>query len=256
MARDRDSRPPHGLDPVGRTIGGSTCFLADLPTHPGEASAGETPDGQVALVASAVDRRRATPSPRLPELEKRAFRPAVTGVLLLDAALRPIYLNSEATQILAYPETTPEIRSLESFLRKRVRSVLLERGSPRRFSFLPECVSGRRRYLCRTFSLGSPSSASLPGAAIAVLLERKQQRSFDGSQIAAIVAQFRLTPREQETLELLVQGFTSKEIAYRMRISPNTVKAFVRLIMVKMGATTRAGLVGRILESKLLELCA
>jgi DNA-binding CsgD family transcriptional regulator len=41
---------------------------------------------------------------------------------------------------------------------------------------------------------------------------------------------------------------TSKEIATRLEISPNTVKAFVRLVMVKMGVTTRSGIVGKLLS--------
>ena len=45
---------------------------------------------------------------------------------------------------------------------------------------------------------------------------------------------------------MLLQGLTSKEIAVRMGISPNTVKAFLRLVMVKMGVSTRSGIVGRI----------
>ena len=46
-----------------------------------------------------------------------------------------------------------------------------------------------------------------------------------------------------------MHGFTSKEIAARMKISPNTVKAFLRLIMLKLRVSTRSGIVGRILES-------
>ena len=42
-------------------------------------------------------------------------------------------------------------------------------------------------------------------------------------------------------------GLSSKEIASRMSISPNTVKAFLRVIMVKMGVTSRSGVVGKIL---------
>jgi DNA-binding CsgD family transcriptional regulator len=57
--------------------------------------------------------------------------------------------------------------------------------------------------------------------------------------------QFDLTARERETVEYLLQGLTSKEIAVRMQISPNTVKAFLRLVMVKMGVSTRSGIVGK-----------
>jgi DNA-binding CsgD family transcriptional regulator len=54
-----------------------------------------------------------------------------------------------------------------------------------------------------------------------------------------------LTQREQETVKLLLQGLTSKEIAVRMEISANTVKAFVRLVMIKMGVSTRSGIAGK-----------
>jgi len=50
--------------------------------------------------------------------------------------------------------------------------------------------------------------------------------------------------REQEVAQLLSQGLTSKQIGLRMQISPNTAKAFLRLIMVKMGVSTRSGIVG------------
>jgi DNA-binding CsgD family transcriptional regulator len=61
-----------------------------------------------------------------------------------------------------------------------------------------------------------------------------------------LLLQFDLTPREQEAVMLLVEGLTSKEIAQRMKISPNTVKAFLRLVMVKMDVSTRSGIVGKI----------
>ncbi len=64
------------------------------------------------------------------------------------------------------------------------------------------------------------------------------------------VSEYSLTDREKEALIGVAMGLTSKELAVRMKISPNTVKAFLRLIMVKMGATTRAGIVGRLLDSE------
>jgi len=45
---------------------------------------------------------------------------------------------------------------------------------------------------------------------------------------------------------LLMDGLTSKEIAVRMNVTPNTVKTFVRLIMSKMAVSTRSGIVGKI----------
>ena len=63
--------------------------------------------------------------------------------------------------------------------------------------------------------------------------------------MAEISERFGLTAREQETMRLLAEGFCSKEIAARMKISPNTVKAFVHLVMVKMSVSTRSGIIGK-----------
>jgi DNA-binding CsgD family transcriptional regulator len=80
-----------------------------------------------------------------------------------------------------------------------------------------------------------------------VMLERK---SNEVVMIAEIAARFGLTSREQETVQFLLEGLTSKEIAQRMKISPNTVKAFIRLVMVKMGVSTRSGIIGKIVGSR------
>jgi len=77
-----------------------------------------------------------------------------------------------------------------------------------------------------------------------VLLERDEASGY--SALAEISEQFDLTQRERETIEFLLQGLTSKEIAIRMKISPNTVKAFLRLVMVKMQVSTRSGIAGKI----------
>jgi DNA-binding NarL/FixJ family response regulator len=45
----------------------------------------------------------------------------------------------------------------------------------------------------------------------------------------------------------LCLGLTDKQIADKMDISPNTVKCFVRLIMIKMGVGTRTGVMAKIL---------
>jgi DNA-binding CsgD family transcriptional regulator len=58
--------------------------------------------------------------------------------------------------------------------------------------------------------------------------------------------QFQLTNRESETVKLLLRGLTSKEIAMEMCISPNTVKAFLKLAMAKVGASNRTALVARL----------
>ena len=72
---------------------------------------------------------------------------------------------------------------------------------------------------------------------------------YKGIDVVIIAAQFKLTEREQETVGFLIEGLTSKEIATHMNISPNTVKAFIRLVMIKMGVTTRSGIIGKIVKT-------
>jgi two-component system response regulator FixJ len=53
----------------------------------------------------------------------------------------------------------------------------------------------------------------------------------------------RLTPRELEVMDLVVQGFTSAAIADKLRISARTVESYRVQIMDKMQATSVAVLV-------------
>lgn len=50
---------------------------------------------------------------------------------------------------------------------------------------------------------------------------------------------FKLTPREKEVLDLLVQGFSNTEIADRLIVSPCTAKAHVCNILEKLSVTDR-----------------
>jgi len=164
------------------------------------------------------------------------------GFLLVDSLRRPIYANAEAARILLYP-AKPDNSSLEPLLGNKIRAMLPQSNGVPQVDLQTVFLSGRRHYLCRAFHFGARSTGSSE-ANTALLLERIAQGHLDTSEIAQ---QFRLTPREQETTELLMLGLSSKEIASRMRISPNTVKAFLRLVMFKMGVTSRSGVVGKIL---------
>ena len=82
--------------------------------------------------------------------------------------------------------------------------------------------------------------------------EPSMETKYKGIDVAQIAPEFNLTERERETVGFLVEGLTSKAIAAHMNISPNTVKAFIRLVMVKMDVSTRSGIVGKILKSHTL----
>ena len=163
------------------------------------------------------------------------------GFLLLDSSLKVIYANTEAIQALAYPKTPQDIGSLDNFLTEKIRSFLFDDSSLPRPT---ELVSGKRRYFCRTFAVDAPSKN--PSQTTAVLVERSPRASFGVAQVAA---DFHLTERERQAVEFLLQGLTTKAIAERMKISPNTVKAFIRLVMVKMSVSSRSAILARIVQS-------
>jgi DNA-binding NarL/FixJ family response regulator len=116
-----------------------------------------------------------------------------------------------------------------------------------------------------TLSGGAPISA----AAAAHLLRRLRSASVGaggpGSAATAAapvrpdaapapVEDFGLTPREKETLELLARGFSQKEVARKLDISPHTVGAHVKAIYSKMAVNSRSEAVFEAVQSGLIDL--
>lgn len=164
------------------------------------------------------------------------------GFLLLNDGLQPIAFNSEAVQILAYPTKPERIQQKTEFLENKIKFSLLDKRSDSQLEFIREYRSGGRQYICRAFHIDCKGQ-EVALCTTAVILERHYSSV---AELSDLLRQFDLTPREMEAVTLLVEGLTSKEIASRMDISPNTVKAFLRLVMLKMNVSTRSGIVGKI----------
>jgi DNA-binding NarL/FixJ family response regulator len=62
-----------------------------------------------------------------------------------------------------------------------------------------------------------------------------------------------LSVREQEILQLLAFGYTNREIAGRLFISPDTVKTHLEHIFQKLGANDRTSAVAEALRRRLIE---
>ena len=167
---------------------------------------------------------------------------AEPGFILLDEHFHPLAFNPAAIEIQAFPTKPDQIEHASVFIKDKIRSSLLNRHGPQALECVREYRSGGRRYICRAFRLDCNVSAKA-GFAMAMLLERHTS-SIDA--LNDLTHQFDLTGRESEIVSLLMEGLTSKEIANRMQISPNTVKAFLRLVMLKMDVSTRSGIVGKI----------
>ena len=181
------------------------------------------------------------------------------GILLLNSHFRPVHYNIEAANILGYPEKTQDTPSLDPVL-SATRSQLASLNKPAKpvtpavpvVPVVLEFTSGRRRYLCRAFQLDASDGVdSRVQPRLVLVLERDLRQPAD---IERWSEQFQLTKRESETVKLLLKGLTSKEIANEMSISPNPVKAFLKLAMAKVGASNRTALIARIFERASLVL--
>ncbi len=168
------------------------------------------------------------------------------GLVVVDSSLNLMATNAEAIKILTFPALPEKISHLDRWLTNKVRSDLVAPSQPKPVAFVSEYRSAKRLYLCRSFPLNTTSTTRTSSCpAIVLLMERKGSGAVT---TADLCERFGLTPREQQTVQALLQGLTSKEIAERMKISPNTVKAFIRLVMVKMNVSTRSGIIGKLLE--------
>jgi DNA-binding NarL/FixJ family response regulator len=56
-----------------------------------------------------------------------------------------------------------------------------------------------------------------------------------GGAIVTGVHEIKVTPRDREVLDLLVQGCSNKEIAGQLKISPRTVKQHLRTLFLRAG---------------------
>jgi DNA-binding CsgD family transcriptional regulator len=167
---------------------------------------------------------------------------ACPGLLVVDAAIGVIASNNEAIRILGFPDQLDNVP--DNWLSQRIRVRLVDGPFLNPPRFCAEFRSGKRTYICRSFSVRAEAETRTNHRpSLVILLERKTNHTVSMSELCE---HFGLTAREQETVQLLLQGLTSKEIGRRMGISPNTVKAFIRLVMVKMKVSTRSGIIGKI----------
>lgn len=161
----------------------------------------------------------------------------------MDSSLNPIAADGGASAILTV--VNPDGGSRALHLPKELEESLRDRD----VNDLPATLqfrAGNAGYNCRAF-LMHPNNGT-PGQPMLAL--HFQKDTCVGNAIAHVAAFYHLTEREQQALEGIAAGLTSKEIAAGMDISPNTVKSFLRIIMLKMGVATRVGLVGKLLEHK------
>lgn len=168
------------------------------------------------------------------------------GVLLLDSSLNFIALDKAADAML----TQIGGREMSPYLNPPVPDQILDAVRRCKLSDTRATTATFRirndEYTCRVYCVNSISN-SLPPTLFVVQITKHLS---EWEMLMHISRQYRLTDRELEALKGVATGLSGKELAAEMQISPNTVKSFLRLIMVKMGVSTRAGIVAKIRDNE------
>ncbi len=164
------------------------------------------------------------------------------GIVILDGSFTPVALDAGAEAILEYLDAGRDGGASARGLPPVILQLLDGRSAPEPDGLHMHVSAGGHEYTCRAFAM-KPRSGGQPMLALYLRREVSVSDALDH-----VAAEYRLTDREREALIGISMGLTSKELAVRMNISPNTVKAFLRLIMIKMGTSTRAGIVAKVLD--------
>ena len=166
----------------------------------------------------------------------------VEGVVLLDSRLRVLGFDPGAAIILRASVAHGAAAEWVSEVPQEILGVLqnghLSEPMSRKFRIQIDANT----YVCR-IHVAHSCAGGTPGH-VTVLHLARELRMDDA--LTLISAEYRLTGREQQVLRGVLTGLTSKEVAEQMCISPNTVKAFLRLVMGKMGVSSRTGMVAKL----------
>ena len=169
---------------------------------------------------------------------------ADAGVVLMNLSFDPFAIDRGAASILDARASRRPNRDTSKMLAAGdgVRELMREAVPDASNSFKVTFLAGGYSYTGRTYLAerhnGLPSS-------IVLFLTRNEAEPVRLSEVGS---RYHLTEREHEVLGGIAMGLTNKELAQRMKIAPNTVKTFIRLVMAKMGVKRRSGLVAKLLE--------
>lgn len=165
------------------------------------------------------------------------------GIVLVDMSFTPIAMDHGASAILSDLNRQDGYEGAAAIPRDLVMA--LQKRDLRSSSQVRIQVQGQTQaYRCRA-CLMETRSRLLGGPVLTLHFKRIASAA---EAIRSFSEVYGLTPREEEVLTGISTGLTSKELAERMSISPNTVKTYLNLIMRKLDVTTRAGIVGKLLN--------
>lgn len=168
------------------------------------------------------------------------------GVVIIDASGAILYINEEASAILA----TFTSKDISSYKHPSSVDIAITDAINHHIGTLSaheskciQCPETNVTYALRALPLHKPHKRGK--SCTMVLIEGvTMERQFD---INEVQKQFDLSKRETEVTFCLTKGLTNKEIAKALSLSPETIHDYIKKIMEKMKTTTRAGIVGKVL---------
>jgi len=111
--------------------------------------------------------------------------------------------------------------------------------------FIDIINSQLRRYSVRAIVLsGQMPAARQKNSQYLFILERFSPESLN---LFLIFRQLNLNQREKDIVRLLLEDRSNKEMANMLGLSLNTIKGYMKLLMRKLGVTSRAGIVAAFL---------
>ena len=167
------------------------------------------------------------------------------GLVLIDLSLKSVAFDRGAALLLGYASSKPGIKG-EPSLPKEILDMIRGRKPADLSAAKTYFRVGESEYVCRVHVMELPNRL-WKEPLLALYLEKA---AFVNGAVYDVATRYHLTVREAEILRGISTGLAPKEVAKRLNISPNTVKSFLRLIMTKMGVTTRAEMFAMILEHK------
>jgi DNA-binding CsgD family transcriptional regulator len=179
-----------------------------------------------------------------PQHERRADTgpaPGQTdGVILLDARLNVLAYDEGAASILQI--SLHGRPGMEVPFPQQILAMLQEAAVSDVTSRKFRAQIKGKGYICRIH----PARACMDGfpGAVTVLHIAREVNMDDA--LTRISSEYGLTGRERQAVQGILSGLSSKEVARQMGISPNTVKAFLRLAMGRMGVSSRTGIIAKL----------
>ncbi len=110
--------------------------------------------------------------------------------------------------------------------------------------------SRRRRYGIRGFVMSNQPATSKNQRPIGHYLFILERIIPEGVNLAAMFRQWNLNRREQELVRLLLVDRSNKEMADILGLSLNTVKGYLKLLMRRLGVSSRTGIVTCLLTGR------